>query len=175
MVQIARPISTISAGLWSPIGGPSTLWECMDEVTPNDSTDYIEALNGDNTTCEVGLTSLTDPVSNIGHTIRFRIQGTGSGGPERCTLILFDGPTQIATTGNRTSRGAWGTESLILSATEADSIGDYTDLRFKIISSNLGATEDMWCTWCEFECPDAGVGLDIPIAWYHHRHHNLPD
>jgi hypothetical protein len=49
MAQFARPDSDISAGLWEPIGGPSTLFDCLDESTPNDS-EYMEALNGENTT-----------------------------------------------------------------------------------------------------------------------------
>ncbi len=174
MVQIARPDSTVSAGLWEPIGGPSTLWECMDEVTANDTTDYIEALNGENTTCEIGLSNLTDPVGNVNHTIRFKMQGFGSGGPERLTVQLFDGATQIAELANQTARGGWGVKTYTLTTAEADNITDYTDLRFKFISSNLAATEDVWCTWAEFEVPDASAGgLSIPIAMYHHMRHNL--
>ncbi len=168
MAQFARPDSTISAGLWEPIGGPSTLWECMDEVTANDGTDYIEALNGEDTTCEIGLSDLTDPVSNVDHTIRFKMQGTGSSGPERCEVQLFDGATQIATTGTQTSRAAWAEKTYTLIQSQADNIGDYTDLRLKIISSNLGATEDMWVTWAEFEVPDASGGPSIaPLAAHH--------
>ncbi len=155
MAQFARPDSTVSAGLWEPIGGPSTLWEAIDEVTPDDN-DYIEALNGENTTCELGLTTITDPSSSIDHTMRFRIQGTGGQAPERCEMQLFDGSTQIATTGTRSSRGAWSTEEYILTTAEADAIGNYGDLRVKIISSNLAATDDMWCSFAEFEVPDAG-------------------
>ena len=167
MVQIARPDSDISAGLWNPVGGPTSLFDAINEVTANDDTDYIEALNGENTTCELGLTSLTDPVSSIDHTIRFRMQGTGSGAPERCEVQLFEGATQKATTGAQTSRAAWATKTYTLSAAEADSISDYTDLRLKIISSNLGATEDMWVTWAEFEVPEVSGGAE-GAAMYHH-------
>ena len=155
MVQLARPDSDISAGLWEPVGGPSSLFDAINEVTANDSTDYIEALNGEDTTCELGLSNITDPVSSVGHIIRFRMQGTGSGGPERCMVQLFDGGSLIADTGSQTSRAAWNTKVYELTTTEADNIGSYTDLRFKITSSNLGGTEDMWVTWAEFEVPDA--------------------
>ena len=158
MAQFARPDSDISAGLWDPVGGPSSLFDALNESTPNDGTDYIEALNGENTTCELGLTDVDDPGISTGHIIRFRMQGTGSGGPERCKVQLFDGATEIANTGNQTSRSAWGTKSYTLSIAETDAIGDYTDLRFKITSSNLGGTEDMWVTWAEFEVPDAVTG-----------------
>jgi hypothetical protein len=158
MAQFARPDSDVSAGLWDHIGTPTTLYECIDEVTPNDGTDYIECLNGDDSTCEVGLSTVTDPAVGTGHIIRFTMQGTGSGGPERCEVQLFDGATQRATTGTQTSRGAWAQKTYTLSAAEADAIVDYTDLRFKIISSNLGASEDMWVTQAELEVPDAAAG-----------------
>lgn len=173
MVQFARPDSTISAGLWEPIGGPSTLWECMNEVSANDSTDYIEALNGENTTCEIGLSSVTDPVSNVDHTLFFRLQGTGSGPPERLSVQLFDGATLIAQLTNQTSRGVWATKQYTLTAAEADNITDYTDLRLKFISSNLAAAEDMWCTWAKLDVPDVPTGPSIPIAMYHHIRHNM--
>ncbi len=167
MVQIARPDSDISAGLWEPQGSTAetTLWESLDEVTANDGTDYIEALNGEDTTCEIGLSNLTDPVGNVNHVCRFKMQGTGSGGPERLNVQLFDGATLIAQSGVQTSRAAWAEKTFALSTTEADNITDYTDLRFKFISSNLGGTEDMWCTWAEFEVPDAAGGSSIaPIS-----------
>ena len=168
MAQFARPDSDISAGLWEPIGGPSTLWECMDEVTANDGTDYIEALNGEDTTCEIGLSNLTDPVGNVGHIVRFKMQGTGSGQGERLNVALFDGATQIAILTNQTSRAAWAEKTFTLTTIEADNITDYTDLRLKFITTNLGATEDMWCTWAEFEVPDAAGGSSIaPLAAHH--------
>jgi hypothetical protein len=89
------------------------------------------------------------------------MQGTGSGGPERCEVQLFEGATQRATTGNQTSRGAWDTKTYTLTAGEADAIGNYGDLRFKIISSNLGGTEDMWVSWAEFEVPDVSSADDL--------------
>ena len=166
MVQIARPDSDISAGLWEPVGGPASLFDAVNETVANDSTDYIEALDGENTTCELGLTSLTDPAVSTGHIMRTRLQGTGAGGPERLMMQLFQGVTQIAASANLSSRGAWGDGTYTLTAGEADAITDYTDLRVKLVSSSLGATEDMWCTWFEFEVPDVAVGH--PRAMVHH-------
>ncbi len=175
MVQIARPDSDVSTGGWEPQGSSAetTLWESLDEVSANDGVDYIEALDGENITCEVGLSDVTDPGGNTGYFIRFRMQGTGTGGPERCTVELHDASGLIASTGNRTSRGAWGDQSYELTTGEADSITDFDVLSLKIISSNLAATEDMWVTQAFFEVPDVGGGLSIPIAMYHHMKHNL--
>ncbi|KKK76062.1 hypothetical protein LCGC14_2867480, partial [marine sediment metagenome] len=41
------------------------------------------------------------------------------------------------------------------------------DLRLKFITTNLGATEDMWCTWAEFEVPDVAGGTIAPLAAHH--------
>ncbi len=174
MAQFARPDSDVSTGGWEPQGSSAetTLWESLDEVSANDGVDYIEALDGENITCEVGLSNVTDPGGNTGYFIRFTMQGTGSSGPERCNIELFEGATVRADTGSRTSRGAWGAEFYELTTGEADSITAFTDLRLRITSSNLAATEDMWVTQAFFEVPDATGGLSIPIAMYHHMKHN---
>lgn len=157
MVQIAKPDSDVSAGLWEPIGGETTLFEAVNGAT---DSDYIEALDGENTTCELGLGSLTDPAVSTGHILRVRLQGTGSGGPERLMIQLFEGATQRAASPNLTSRGAWDTQTYTLTAGEADSITDYTNLSIKLVSSNLGATEDMWARSAEFEVPDVSGAVD---------------
>lgn len=177
MAQFARPDSDVSTGGWEPQGSTAetTLWESLDEVgAANDGVDYIEALNGENITCEVGLdSSITDPGGNTGYFLRMTIQGTGSGGPERCMVNLFEGAIERASSGNFTSRGAWAEQSYELTTAEADSITAFTDLRLKIISSNLGGSEDMWVTQAFFEVPDVSGGISIPIAAYHQNHHNL--
>jgi len=172
MVQIARPDSDISTGGWEPQGSAAetTLWESLDEVSANDGTDYIEALNGENITCEVGVdSSITDPGGNTGYVLRCRMQGNGSGGPERVSIALFEGATQRAISGNFASRAAWADKSYTLTAGEADSITAFTDLRVKLTSSNLGATEDMWVTQAFFEVPNVPAGpapIDLVTAPY---------
>ncbi len=162
MVQIARPDSDISAGSWTPEGSTAetTLWESLDEVTANDGVDYIEA--GDNFTCEVGVdNSITDPGGNTGYFLRCRMQGNGSGGPERVALALFEGATQRAVSTNFVNRASWADKFYELSTAEADAITAFTDLRMKIIASNLGvAAETMWVTQAFFEVPDVSVGAD---------------
>ena len=174
MVQIARPDQDISAGSWTAIGGPSTLFDAIDEVVANDGTDYMEDA-ANNTTAEIGLTTLTDPVSSVDHIIRFKMRGEGSGGPERCNVQLFDGATLIAATGNQTSRAAWAEKTYTLTTAEADNIGNYGDLRLKIISSNLVGGETMWVTWAEFEVPDvpsAGLPPGLgPVVQQQQPHH----
>ncbi len=165
MVQIARPDSDISAGGWEPQGSTaeSTLWESLDEVSANDGVDYIEALDGENITCEVGLdSSISDPGGNTDYFLRCRMQSTGSGGPERVQLALFEGATQRAISGNFVNRASWADKFYELTTGEADAITAFTDLRLKIISSSLTATEDMWVTQAFFEVPDAAASADYP-------------
>lgn len=166
MVQIARPDEDISVGSW--ISSATFLWETLDEAIPNDDTDKITD-NAVDTTGEVGLTSLEDPVGNVGHFIRFTMKGTGSGPPERCLVQLIEGTTVRASTGNQTSRGSWAQKVYELSAVEADAITAYTDLRLRIISSNLGGGEIMEVTQVEFEVPDAPSGGAIPVLLASYR------
>lgn len=160
MAQFARPDQDVADGAWTPVGGPSDLFDCVDESSPNDS-DYMEDV-ANNTTAELGLTSVSDPGVGTGHIIRFRMQGNGGAGPERCNVQLFEGATLRADTGSQTSRGAWDTKVYTLTEAEADSIGAYTDLRFKVISSNLAGGETMWVSWAEFEVPDVAAGGGLP-------------
>ena len=164
MVQIARPDADVSTGGWTPEGtsAQATIWESLDEVSANDGTDYIESVAADHT-CEVGLdNSITDPGGNTDYVLRLRIQGNGSGGPERCLIALFEGATQRAISGNFSERAAWGSKSYTLTTGEADSITAFTDLRIKLISDNLGGGETMWVTQAFFEVPDASSPVDYP-------------
>jgi len=88
------------------------------------------------------------------------MKGEGSGGPERCNVQLFEGATQRADTGNQTSRGAFADKSYTLTAGEADAITAYTDLRFKIISSNQAGGESVQVSWAELEVPNAPAAAD---------------
>ncbi len=168
MVQIARPDSDVSAGSWTLEGSAAegTIWESLDEVSANDGVDYIESAGGDHT-CEVGLANVTDPAAATGHVLRARMFGTGSGGPERLIIALFEGVTQRAISGNLVNRDSWGDVSYTLTAGEADSIGDYTNLSLRLISDNLGGAETMWVTQAFFEVPDAGPTtetINVPAA-----------
>ncbi len=163
MAQFGRPDSDVSTGSWSQSTG-STLWETLDEVTPSDS-DFIQDAAA-NTTCEVGLTTLTDPVSSVLHVVRFRMRASGSGGPERVNVQLIQGTTVIGASGNQTNRsGSFAEKTFTLTSGEADSITNYADLRLRIIASNQAGGETVDVSWCEFEVPDAAVGdLDIDIS-----------
>jgi hypothetical protein len=159
VAQFGRPNGTITTGSWSANGGPSTLWECIDETSFSD-TDFIRT-TGTASACEVSLTSITDPVSNTGHTIRIRMRAAGSGGAENLTVALVEGTTVIATSGNLTNRSATFAErTFTLSGAQADSITNYSNLRLRFSGSHA-AGETIDVSWAEFEVPDAPLVFNI--------------
>lgn len=155
MAQFARPSSDISTGGWAPQVG-ATLFGEMDESSASD-TDYIIGANGD-TTAEVLLSSVTDPVSSVNHTLRVRgrVSG-GGGGAERIDVDLYQGASLIANAfvNHQFSRTAFTTYTFTLSGAQADAITNYADLRIRFIVDALGASEQAWISWAELEVPDA--------------------
>jgi hypothetical protein len=75
LVQLASPVSDVSAGGWTPIPAtPPTLYDKIDEASADDA-DYImsrEIPLGD--AAEVRLSALGAPVSTDGHTVRVRLR-----------------------------------------------------------------------------------------------------
>jgi len=149
MAQYARPNSDVAAGSWTPSTG-ATLYGYIDEESYSD-IDYIQVANA-NSTCEIGLSSVTDPESSSNHIVRYRARKAGNGA---LTVYLFDGATQIAsqTPTLTTSIQAF---SFTLSSGEADNISDYSDLRLKFAGSYV-IVGGVAVSWAEFEVPDAGA------------------
>lgn len=150
MTQYARPSSDITTG-WTT----TPLWSKIDEVTPSDA-DFITG-TGPSVTAEVLLSAVSDPLSSSGHTWNVRLKATGSSGAERVSLYLYQGATLIATLISNASvgRSAFVHSSGTLSGAEADSISDYSDLRFRLVTGNNGASETIQCSFSVFEVPDA--------------------
>lgn len=162
--QFARPDADVAINSWTEDDGTTdALWEEINEASADDA-DYVKVVAADST-YEVGLGTLSDPTSSTGHIFRFRMYGTGAGGPEKLTVHLRMGAsTTIASLANQQSDGAWGDKSYTLSAAEADSISDYTDLRFQLISTgNTGGSDELRCSWIEFEIPDVSSARRIMI------------
>jgi hypothetical protein len=154
-VQYARPDGTASAGNWAEVNAPS-LHGATDEITANDNTDYAQTTTNDDT-MELTLSSVTDPQTGTGHIIRFRMMTLGTGSKERCQVQLFEGTTPIASTNNEQSQDAYTTHTYTLVSAEADNISDYSDLRFKVVSSSVDVDETVRVTWVELEVPDAAA------------------
>lgn len=154
MAQFARPDSDVDAGAWTYSTG-ATLFGCIDE-TSYDEADYIQLNNSAGSTCELGLSNVTDPASSTGHIIRVRARKVGTG-TITCTAYLFQGATQKATF-SVTVGTSFATTEYTLTSGEADSISDYNDLRLKFTGVCNAAARYILVAWAEFEVPAAASG-----------------
>jgi len=156
MAQYARPSSDIQTTNWNN-SGVGAYYQDIDEVTPSDS-DYVYTNAMAETALIVGLNAVNDPGSSTNHIIRFRAKSAkASKGPESCECVLYQGTTQIATTGVQTlTRDAYNSFQYELSPAEADAITDYSALRLHFIPSpGSGKDDEIHVSWAEFQVPDA--------------------
>ncbi|MEE9592920.1 MAG: hypothetical protein V3W28_05005, partial [Thermoplasmata archaeon] len=163
--QFVRPDADVFAGNWTASGAP-THHEAVDEVTPNGDTDYVVSSTNDDI-LDVGLSSVGDPQSSTGHILRYTAMAFGGSAPERAELHLFEGVTQVAATGQpNIDRTAYTTYEHPLSASEADSITDYSNLHLELHTHNLAAGESIRITQAEFEVPGLLIpGTPSDTAW----------
>jgi hypothetical protein len=155
--QIARPDSDITPGLWTFAGvpAPTSLFDAINE-TVGDDNDYITNPT-DNTECMLGLSDLVDPNSSSGHIMRWRDDDSAGQGAN-LSVNLYQGVTSIALSIQPCSSGTFGSHSYTLTANEANSITDYSDLRV-VISSDALQPSFVFVSWFEFEVPGvAGAG-----------------
>ena len=158
MVQYARPDTDISNSGWLPNVG-TTLWETIDEVTPDDAATHMLA-NVNNVVAEIRLSDVLDPGVSTGHVMRIRAIASGGGQAERVQFDLYDGAALIRNNTVNVSRSAYTTYSYTLLDVEADAITDYTNLRFRF-SAVFGNGETIRVTWAEFEAPDPTAATPV--------------
>jgi len=166
MGQIARPNSDISVGGWSPYpADPTTLWDKIDEVTPNGDTDYIVS-STDEDECELNLTAVIDPEVGTGHKIRcYAKSPAGGGAAEQMYISLVENGTERARSATENvNRNAYGLIEYTLSEAEANSIGNYGNLRIRARITKTDADEPIRITQFEFECPSAPAQTISPDA-----------
>lgn len=171
--QFARPDSDIGVhGSINPVGA-ATQWDCVNEEDADDeATEVVLAGNADYNCGLTNLTDpgksgghsiffrfrsqqdvleiddTSAPGSDAATREADAIPPTGGGGthpePHTIELVLFQGVTQIATTGaiahSNQYTGVWRDKIHTLSAAEANAITDYTDLRLKVIATSPGGT-----------------------------------
>lgn len=154
MTQTARPVSDIAIGDFvAETLGTTDLWDSIDDAS--DST-YIVNTSAGETTYECLLDELTDPSSSANHTVYVRHSNLWT---EPTTYKLYQGTTLIATLGAWGHNGAY-TDSYTLSAAEANSITDYTDLRVRCEDApTLTYILDIW-----MEVPDASTPASVNLA-----------
>ena len=123
-VQVARPIADLSNTGWTPSTG-TDLYAMIGETVRDDAT-YISA-TAIGSICEVNITSLTDPAVSTGHMPTLILAAPGGGG---ITVRLRQGTTTIATW-NYSPGASPAAYTPTLTGGEADSITNYTALRFQ--------------------------------------------
>jgi len=158
LAQIARPDSDISVGSWSPFpASPTTLWDKIDEETPNGDTDYIWS-DLDEDVCEVSIGVTVDPGVGTGHKIRcWAYSPQGGGAKEKLDIALVENGN-VRAQGIQTivDRTGYALIEHILSEAEANSIQNYGNLRLRFHVCVVNSNEPLRVTQAEFECPDAG-------------------
>lgn len=122
-VQLARPVSDVTAGTWTASTG-SDLYAMLDETVASDA-DYIVTTGA--STCEVALGSLSDPGVSTGHKVRYRLSSNTGG----ITVRLRQGTTTIATWTHNPAPNFPTTYEQTLTGGEADSITNYAALKLQ--------------------------------------------
>ena len=121
--QTLEPVSDISAGTWAPNVG-ATLFGTIDEATL-DETDYNHTNDPAGGSFQVALQAGSDPYVSTGHIVSYEIAAsTGS-----MTVRLMQGAVEIASWVHNPAPTVQTVFNQTLSAGQADSITDYTNLR----------------------------------------------
>jgi len=143
----------------------------LDEVIPNNSTDFLESslISTSNQDIDhAGLTAITDPLKSDGHVLRAQARegGVGVNAPFLLIFLSQSGTTDIAvlnvTQGTLTT--TFTVYEYALTPAEADAITDYSDLEIRMVAScnsgtcSAGGSRDtVQVSWVEFAV------LDEPI------------
>lgn len=147
MAQFGRPSTDANLGNWTDEGaGTTTIYDGIDEITAEDTEKIISGLAPSSDPYVTKLTTVEDPQSSTGHTVRFRYQKNSSGGAQiNLTVELRQGyvsegspGTLIATVATLTNiSNGWTTGSYTLSGAEADAITDYSDLYLRFVATQV--------------------------------------
>ncbi len=174
--QFARPDADLSIVNWTDSAGDGINYTKINEVVPDDDGNYSESptedVGSDNDDAEFGLSTVSDPMTSAGHILRYRYRNSGdNGGNARIDLVveLKQGNTVIANWPTPDIRDiTYFQENQTLTAAEADSITDYTDLgvRFNMTFTSGSQTRQFRLTWAEFEVPGPLLPGKNDTAWF---------
>ncbi len=139
MSQYARPSADTVRTAWTDqAAGTTNIYTTIDETSYSDA-DYIKtsAPPGANE-FETLLSSVEDPLSSTGHTIRWRRQKDAAGGAQiDLTVRLLQGATQITSQADANLANGWTSTAYTLSSGEADAITNYADLRLEFVATQV--------------------------------------
>lgn len=138
MAQFARPSAdTVRTGWTDQAAGTTNIYTTIDESVASDA-DYIKTATPPGTNeFETLLTTVTDPLSNTGHVMRWRRRKQPASGSNdvNITVRLLVSTTQITSQADNVIPGTFTDTSYTLSAGEADAITNYADLRLEFVAS----------------------------------------
>jgi len=160
MAQFGYPTSDITVGSWTNVGGPTSHWDCLNEVSYSDS-DYIQANNVTANVCEVQVNTLTDPVSSVNHIVHLRVQKAGSGTITLNVALVEN--TTVRATRSITLTTSWVDRSFTLTDAEADAITDYTNLRIRFTATCASSSRYVRVSWANVEVPDVAQNIEETV------------
>lgn len=154
MAHIIRPISTQwSAAGWVPVGAP-TLWEAVDEVTPDD-TDYAQVTNNVQV-WDLRFSPGTDHGIHTGHILRWRMKRFAVA--IRMSIDLRQDDLHLTHLGVHLFLGPPNIFYLHtdpLTVGQAAMITNYATLGLRLQSNNFGVGNVGVVSWVELELPGA--------------------
>jgi hypothetical protein len=146
MSQFARPsIDAFVDSYTNEVGAAVNLFQSIDEVVADD-TDFVKSsLTPANKAYVTKLSAVVDPLSSIGHILRYRIgKDVASGDRLDQTVELRQGYVSEASPGTLIHQqvhvdvGVFPIAgTFTLTAAEADSITDYTNLFIRLVSNKV--------------------------------------
>lgn len=138
--QFGRPASDIALGNFLPTpASPVTGFDKLDEVSADDA-DYVSSPSSPSgEEYEFKFSSMVDPVSSADHDVNYRLRKDVAAGAQINAVVeLRQGAsTLIKQWTHNDLSNAWTTFAQVLAGAEADLITDYTDLRLKVIFTQV--------------------------------------
>jgi hypothetical protein len=160
MAQLLRPISDIAnPGNWVPEPSDTTLWDVMDEASPNDA-DYawLNAVSGgEQFSVNISAPGETPGSGGIGDiTVRWRAARIDGAQVIQLRLVLLEGIFSRGIDQETLSNEPFSAYEF----TNTAEISDFTDLKiaFDLFDvSGGGKASDPAISWVEIEVPDAAA------------------
>ncbi|MEE9197949.1 MAG: LamG-like jellyroll fold domain-containing protein [bacterium] len=155
----AKPDQDITTANWTRSNSGIPFWDHVDDepISPGDGQLLSGTTIGAN--LELGLEDLADPLSSTGHILRVRADKLEIiAGLVVLTVEIVEGST-VRSTDTMTLTTTETTFVRTLSAAEANSIGDYTNLRIRCRITTLTGDNLARIESAEFEVPGHAHGI----------------
>lgn len=136
--QVIRPTSTVTVSAWTDQASGTTNMHAP--LADETDTTYIQSEEDPNSSyVEVALGAIGDPGVNTGHIFRYRYAKEPAISAQiNLTVQLRQGASTVIASATHTNiSGSIVDGSITLSGTEADSITNYNDLRFRFIGDQV--------------------------------------